>query len=69
MPILPSLPAQLGAHEPFTIPVPVPVPATKPGMNLGEGKGLINPSDETISILEAFFMEKDEPADALTLYL
>lgn len=58
MPILPSLPAQLGAHKPFAVAVPVPVTATRPGVSLGEGKGLINPSNETIITLEAFFMEK-----------
>lgn len=54
---------------PFAIAAPVPVTATRPGTSLGEGKGLINPSSETIITLEAFFMEKDEPEDALTLYL
>lgn len=65
MPVLSSQPAQLGAQEPFAIAVPVPFPVTttRLDMSLAEGKGLINPFDEIIITLEAFFMEKDEPAN------
>lgn len=65
MAVLPSLPAQLGAHKPFAI----AVLAARPGMSLGEGQGLINPSDEIIITLEAFFTDEDELAEALALCL